>query len=86
MTHATRGKYFEKARVLSKTIIVDKKVAATLGGAEGVTALERGRIGSIRAGNSGSPRPVVDLGLSALRAASTWKSFRRAKVRGAGGL
>ena len=34
-----RGKYFEKARRSFETIIVDRKVAATLGGAEGITAL-----------------------------------------------
>jgi hypothetical protein len=39
LTRGTRGKYFEKARRSFETIIVDKKVAATLGGAEGVTAL-----------------------------------------------
>lgn len=39
LTRGTRGKYFEKARRSFETIIVDKKVAATLGGAEGITAL-----------------------------------------------
>jgi len=39
LTRGTRGKYVEKARRSFETIIVDKKVAATLGGAEGVTAL-----------------------------------------------
>lgn len=39
LTRGTRVKYFEKARRSLETIIVDKKVAATLGGAEGVTAL-----------------------------------------------
>lgn len=39
LTRGTRGKYFEKARRSFETIIVDKKVAATLGGPEGVTAL-----------------------------------------------
>jgi uncharacterized DUF497 family protein len=33
LTRGTRGKYFEKARRSFETIIVDKKVAATLGGA-----------------------------------------------------
>jgi hypothetical protein len=35
----TRGKYVEKARRSFETIVVDKKVAAALGGPEGVTAL-----------------------------------------------
>jgi hypothetical protein len=39
LTRGTRGKYFEKARRSFETIIVDKKVAAALGGAEGVTAV-----------------------------------------------
>ncbi len=39
LTRGTRGKYLEKARRSFETIIVDKKVAAALGGAEGVTAL-----------------------------------------------
>lgn len=39
LTRGTRGKYSEKARRSFETIIVDKKVAATLGGAEGITAL-----------------------------------------------
>lgn len=39
MTRGTRGKYFEKARRSFETIIVDKKVAAALGGPEGATAL-----------------------------------------------
>ena len=39
LTRGTRGKYFEKARRSFETIIIDKKVAATLGGAEEVTAL-----------------------------------------------
>jgi hypothetical protein len=39
LTRGTRGKYVEKARRSFETIIVDKKVAARLGGAEGVTAL-----------------------------------------------
>lgn len=39
LSRGTRGKYFEKARRSFETIIVDKQVAATLGGAEGVTAL-----------------------------------------------
>jgi hypothetical protein len=39
LARGTRGRYFEKARRSFETIIVDKKVAATLGGAEGVTAL-----------------------------------------------
>jgi hypothetical protein len=39
LTRGTRGKYFQKARRSFETIIVDKKVAATLGGPEGVTAL-----------------------------------------------
>jgi len=39
LNRGTRGKYFEKARRSFETIIVDKKVAATLGGPEGVTAL-----------------------------------------------
>ena len=39
LTRGTRGKYFEKARRSFETIIADKKVAAALGGPEGVTAL-----------------------------------------------
>jgi hypothetical protein len=39
LARGTRGKYFEKAQRSFETIIVDKKVAGTLGGAEGVTAL-----------------------------------------------
>ena len=39
LTRATRGKYAERARRSFETIIVDKKVAAVLGGPEGVTAL-----------------------------------------------
>lgn len=39
LTRGARGKYFEKARRSFETIIVDKKVASALGGAEGVTAL-----------------------------------------------
>jgi hypothetical protein len=39
LTRGSRGKYFEKARRSFETIIVDKKVAATLGGPEGITAL-----------------------------------------------
>ena len=35
----TRGKYAERARRSFETIVVDKKVAAVLGGPEGVTAL-----------------------------------------------
>lgn len=39
LARGTRGKYAEKARRSFETIVVDKKVAATLGGPEGVTAL-----------------------------------------------
>ena len=39
LTRGTRGKYLEKARRSFETIIVDKKVAAALGGPEGVTAV-----------------------------------------------
>ena len=39
LARGTRGKYFEKAQRSFETIIVDKKVAAVLGGPEGVTAL-----------------------------------------------
>jgi uncharacterized DUF497 family protein len=39
LARGTRGKYFEKARRSFETIVVDKKVAAALGGPEGVTAL-----------------------------------------------
>jgi len=39
LARGTRGKYLEKARRSFETIIVDKKVAAALGGPEGVTAL-----------------------------------------------
>lgn len=35
----TRGKYLEKARRSFETIVIDKKVAAALGGPEGVTAV-----------------------------------------------
>jgi hypothetical protein len=39
LARGTRGKYLEKARRSFETIIIDKKVAAALGGPEGVTAL-----------------------------------------------
>jgi len=39
LTRGARGKYLEKARRSFETIVVDKKVATTLGGAEGITAV-----------------------------------------------
>lgn len=39
LTRGTRGKYLEKARRSFETIVVDKKVAAALGGPEGITAV-----------------------------------------------
>jgi hypothetical protein len=39
LARGTRGKYFERARRSFETIVVDKKVAAALGGAEGITAV-----------------------------------------------
>jgi hypothetical protein len=39
VARGTRGKYVEKARRSFETILIDKKVAAVLGGPEGVTAL-----------------------------------------------
>ena len=43
LTRGTRGKYLEKARRSFETIIVDKKVAAALGGPEGPPIAERSR-------------------------------------------
>jgi hypothetical protein len=48
LTRRTRGKYVEKARRSFETIVVDKKVAATLGGPEGVTALLEALAKSLR--------------------------------------
>jgi hypothetical protein len=39
LTRGTRGKYLEKARRSFETIVVDKRVAAALGGPEGLTAI-----------------------------------------------
>jgi hypothetical protein len=39
LTRGTRGKYLDKARRSFETIVVDKRVAAALGGPEGVTAV-----------------------------------------------
>jgi hypothetical protein len=39
LARGARGKYAERARRSFETIVVDKKVAAALGGPEGVTAL-----------------------------------------------
>jgi hypothetical protein len=39
LTRGSRGKYLEKARRSFETIVIDKKVAAALGGPEGVTSV-----------------------------------------------
>jgi hypothetical protein len=39
LTRGTRGKYVQKAQRSFETIVVDKKVAAALGGPEGVVAV-----------------------------------------------
>ena len=57
LRRGTRGKYFDKAQRSFETIIVDKKVAATLGGAEGVTALLEALVKSLGQAKARMTRP-----------------------------
>lgn len=50
LTRGTRGKYLDKARRSFETIVVDKRVAAALGGAEGITAVLEALAKSVRTG------------------------------------